>query len=113
MTTFRSLRMKPVIVAGLLLGLGLAISTAPAFAQRGDEMRGGGQNPCTGDAHRLCNQFIPDRSKVASCLFRNKRHVTPACRVELGGGKASASKARKHKHKHKHKRHGRRHHHHH
>jgi hypothetical protein len=95
---------KTMLAAGLVLALG-ALAT-PAGAQRADDMRagqGGGQNPCVGDAQKLCNEFIPDRGKVASCLFRNKPKLTPACRAELGGGGQKATKSRKGK------RHGKRH----
>ena len=92
MTKFRSKRGLAMLAgAGLLL----ALSFSPASAQRADDMRGGGQNPCVGDAQRLCSAEIPDRAKVASCLFKNKRTLTPACRAELGGGGKKAGKSRK------------------
>ena len=84
----------------------LAVWASPAAAQRGDDMRpgqGGGGHPCAGDAQRICSEFIPDRGKVASCLFRNKAKLSQACRAELGGGKAKVGKSRKAT------RHGRRH----
>lgn len=85
--------LKPLLIAA---ALALAVAATPAAAQRSDDMRGGGQNPCVGDAQKLCNEFIPDRAKVASCLFKNKPKLTPACRAELGGGggKQTASKKR-------------------
>jgi hypothetical protein len=90
-----------LLAAGLVLGLGLWAS--PVSAQRADDMKNS-QNPCVGDAQRICNEFIPDRSKVASCLFKNKSKLTAACRDEIGGGGAKkVGKA------HKGKRHGRRH----
>jgi hypothetical protein len=88
--------LKTMLAAGLVLALG-AVAT-PAGAQRADDMRtgqGGGGNPCVGDAQKLCNEFIPDRGKVASCLFKNKPKLTPACRAELGGGGQKATKSRK------------------
>jgi len=91
---------KAALAAGLVLTLGAFAS--PATAQRADEMRNS-QNPCVGDAQRICNEFIPDRAKVASCLFKNKSKLTPACRAELGGGGTKVGKTRKGK------RHGRRH----
>lgn len=83
--------------------LGLAAWASPAAAQRSDEMKGGGQHPCAGDAQRLCGEFIPDRGKVASCLSQKKRELGPACATIMGGGKAKVGKSRKGK------RHGRRH----
>ena len=36
---------------------------------------------CTPDAFRLCQSFIPDETRVARCLFENKRQLSPACKV--------------------------------
>ena len=81
-----------------------ALWASPAGAQRADDMKGGGQHPCAGDAQSICSEFIPDRSKVASCLARNKAQLSQACAAAMGGGgKASVGKSRKGK------RHGRRH----
>ena len=87
----------------------LAVYAAPAMAQRADDMKpgqGGGQHPCAGDAQSICSEFIPDRAKVASCLFKNKAKLSPACRAEIGGGgkKASGKKHGKGKKSKKHKR---------
>jgi hypothetical protein len=82
---------KPVMLAGAGL-LALSMWTSPAAAQ----------HICQGDAFRLCNEFIPDRGKVASCLFKNRRQLTPGCRAEMGGGKAKVTR------KAKYKRHGKR-----
>jgi len=82
--------------------LGLAMWMSPAAAQRADDMRGGGQHPCAGDAQRICSEFIPDRGKVASCLSRNKGQLSQACAAIMGGGKAKVSR------KAKGKRHGKR-----
>jgi hypothetical protein len=99
MSDFRSKRGLAMLAgAGLLL----ALSLSPATAQRPDDMKpgqGGGQHACAGDAQRLCSAEIPDRAKVASCLFKNKRSLTPACRTEIAGGKASASRKAKGKRK--------------
>src|SRR5689334_21132484 len=73
MTMFGST--KIALVAGLLV---FGAFASPASAQRADDMRGGGGNPCVGDAQRICSEFIPDRGKVASCLFKNKAKLTPA-----------------------------------
>ena len=97
--------LKTMLAAGLVLAFG-ALAT-PAGAQRADDMRGGGGNPCVGDAQRICNEFIPDRGKVASCLFKNKRQLSPACRTVIGGGsdKATSRKARGKRHGRHHRRH--------
>jgi len=88
----------------------LALWTWSAAAQRADDMRGGGQHPCAGDAQRVCSEFIPDRGKVASCLFKNKGQLSSACAASLGGGKAKVSrKAKARRHVRRHARHHRRH----
>ena len=87
--------------------LSLAVWASPAAAQRSDEMKGGGQHPCAGDAQRLCGQFIPDRGKIASCLSQNKRQLSPACGAGMGGGKAKVSRKAKGKRHGKHRRHRR------
>jgi hypothetical protein len=90
MNTFSILR--TMTLTGLLLAF-----ASPASAQRPDDMRpgqGGGQHACAPDAQSICSEFIPDRGKVASCLFRNKSRLSPACRAELGGGKSASKKAK-------------------
>ena len=76
------------------VALCLVLWAAPAGAQRSDDMKGGGQHPCAGDAQSICSEFIPDRGKVASCLFKNKRGLSPACRAEMGGGKSASRKGK-------------------
>jgi hypothetical protein len=75
--------------------LSLAVWASPAAAQRSDDMKpgqGGGQHACASDAQSICSAFIPDRGKVASCLFKNKSRLSAACRAELGGGKKASGK---------------------
>ena len=90
----------------------LAVCAAPAMAQRSDDMKpgqGGGQHPCASDAQSICSEFIPDRAKVASCLFKNKARLSQACSAALGGGKSAKGsgkkKGKKGKKSKKHKRH--------
>ena len=60
-------------LASVGAALCLALWAAPAGAQRSDDMNGAAvQHPCAGDAQSICSEFIPDRAKVASCLFKNK-----------------------------------------
>ena len=79
-------------VASIGAALSLVIWAAPAGAQRSDDMKGGGQHPCAGDAQSICSEFIPDRGKVASCLFKNKSRLTSACSAAIGGGKKASGK---------------------
>ena len=34
---------------------------------------------CTPDALRLCQNAIPDASRVTQCLVQNKQQLSPAC----------------------------------
>lgn len=34
---------------------------------------------CTPDAFRLCQQAIPDASRVTHCLIENRQQLSPAC----------------------------------
>lgn len=72
--------------AGLLLAVTLAAYVIPTPAAA--------QHACEPDAHRLCSQFIPDESSVGSCLRRNMRSLSAACRAAMGGGKAAKRTAR-------------------
>jgi hypothetical protein len=38
-------------------------------------------NACTPDAMRLCQNAIPDASRVTLCLVQNKRQLSPACTI--------------------------------
>jgi hypothetical protein len=46
-----------------------------ALAQSQDE-----QQACTNDAFQFCQNAIPDRSRVFTCLAENRRVISPACR---------------------------------
>jgi hypothetical protein len=82
-------------LASVGAALCLALWAAPAGAQRSDEMKGGGQHPCAGDAQSICSEFIPDRAKVASCLFKNKSRLSSSCSAALGGGKSAKASGKK------------------
>jgi hypothetical protein len=81
-------RSTPFVVALLL-----AWNGAPVLAQSGSSivLPGGtvlGGTPqeqaaCAGDAHRFCRDYIPDNSKVLSCLQAEREKITKACRQVL------------------------------
>jgi hypothetical protein len=52
----------------------LAMAAGPAFAQSQED-----QAACTPDVMRLCQQDIPDRGRIISCLVRSKLQLSPAC----------------------------------
>jgi hypothetical protein len=40
---------------------------------------------CMSDALTVCGQFIPDRERVAACLFSNRNRISVACQDALRG----------------------------
>ena len=59
------------------------LAAAPSYAQGTTEQR----EACEGDAHRLCEEHVPDAIAIEKCLRANVGKVSPACRAEMGGGK--------------------------
>jgi hypothetical protein len=49
-----------------------------ALAQSQDE-----QQACTNDAFQFCQNFIPDRDRVFTCLVENRRVISAACHTVL------------------------------
>ena len=37
------------------------------------------RSACTGDAMRLCSQYIPSRGRISACLSRNRGSLSPGC----------------------------------
>ena len=74
------------VVAALLYA-----TTASAQEDRGTPE----QRACAPDAFRLCGSYIPDATKVETCLRQNKSGLSNACRsvFEQGTGPL-ASKSR-------------------
>jgi hypothetical protein len=70
------------LAAGTILGF--VLLAVPASAQSNE-----GEMACQNDAYRLCEQFIPDRGKVAACLRKNRLRLSPDCRRMFSGGKKS------------------------
>jgi hypothetical protein len=62
-----------------LMALVFILATAgplAAFAQSQED-----QMACTPDVMRLCQQDIPDTSRIVACLVRSKLQLSPACSV--------------------------------
>jgi hypothetical protein len=70
---------RPVLPIGLLLmGIGVA-GLGGAAAQSSNEAR----QACTGDAMRLCSEFVPDVPKITACMNRKRRLVSAECRLAM------------------------------
>jgi hypothetical protein len=89
-----SFHRRSLSLAGLGLILGLAWTATPAMAQGTQAQR----DACTGDAMRLCGEFIPDPGRTGACLNSKRAQLSPACRAVFGGSsvrKASAKRGKK------------------
>ena len=68
-----------LIGAGLVLGSLSLGPTTTAHAAGTPEQR----RACRGDAMRLCREFVPNVSRITSCMERNVRKLSPACRAHF------------------------------
>ena len=65
--------MRKQIALAIVLALGagtVALAATPEAEQA-----------CTNDAFQFCQNFIPDRNRVFSCLVENRRQISVACRT--------------------------------
>ncbi len=46
-------------------------------------------NACTPDAMRLCQQAIPDVTRITQCLVQKRRQLSPACTVVFNRPRAA------------------------
>jgi hypothetical protein len=77
-------------VPAVMLGMMLVAATPllrpnVALAQGTDAQR----EACSGDAMRLCPEFIPDVNKVTACMKQKRSQLSPACRQVMAGGSSS------------------------
>ena len=56
-----------------------ALGVTGAAAEVSDEAR----QACTGDAMRLCSDFIPDVQKITACMMRKRAQVSAECRLAM------------------------------
>jgi hypothetical protein len=77
----------------ILFAVAVAVTSAskPGFAFTAEA-----QQMCTGDAFRLCSSEIPDVSRVAACMHRQRANLSAGCRAVMerdGGGARKASRS--------------------
>jgi hypothetical protein len=78
--------------AAAFVGTIWAAAPAPAGAQGTPQQ----QQACSGDAQRLCGQFIPDIPKITACMKQKRAQLSPACRAATTP--PSSGKKRTHHH---------------
>jgi hypothetical protein len=62
---------------GLVIAVALAV-LAPTIASAYTPEE---QQACSGDAMRLCGDFIPDVDRITVCMIQKKAQLSPGCRV--------------------------------
>jgi hypothetical protein len=79
------------IAGGFLFVIATTVVTSPVLAQSSDAERA-----CTSDAMSLCSNLISEgnRSKIASCLARNRSSLSADCRAVMGGKSSKRTKRR-------------------
>jgi len=72
--------MSKHIALAILLVLGAANlgTISAAWAETPEE-----QQACTNDAFQFCQNEIPDRNRVFTCLASNRERISPACRTAM------------------------------
>jgi hypothetical protein len=66
-------RLQLMIASSLLSIIGIA----PASSQEGYSYEE--QEACTGDAFRLCSEFIPDIPRITACMEAKRDQLSPRC----------------------------------
>jgi hypothetical protein len=67
--------MKKQIALAIVLALGTG---GAALATSQEE-----EQACTNDAFQFCQNFIPDRNRVFSCLVSNRDQISAACHTVM------------------------------
>ncbi len=78
---------KPKLAKSKLLIASLALSAminAPALGQSYSYEE---QEACTGDAFRLCSEFIPDIPRITSCMYAKRQQLSPRCAKMFTAGR--------------------------
>jgi hypothetical protein len=74
---------RVVLSAAMGAAMLAASAITPAAAQGTVAQRQG----CEGDAFKFCSQYIPWVHQIENCLYKNMKKLTPACQVQMRGGK--------------------------
>jgi hypothetical protein len=85
MRSFDNIRMTPLFITSLILGLSAVM--APATAQQNIEER----RACTPDVVRLCREFVPNQELINKCLMEKKAELSPGCRTVMFGPEPNAA----------------------
>lgn len=59
----------------------LCVPAVPAEAINQDSVRQKAEQACYNNVMKFCNDDVPDETKIAACLGRNKAKLDPDCRT--------------------------------
>lgn len=65
---------------GSMLAVALSVLLWPAASRAYSPEQ---QQACTGDAMRLCGEFVPDVDRITTCMIRKKSQLSPGCRAHF------------------------------
>ena len=74
---------------GLAAALFVSVAAAPASAHTPEQ-----EQACTPDAMRLCGDYIPDVSRITTCMIQKKSQLSPQCRRVFRKAPAPARRAK-------------------
>lgn len=75
-------RLETSLIAAIsAIALGLLIQPATSFAYTPEQ-----QQACSGDAMRLCSEFVPNVDAITACMIQKKAQLSPQCRVFFRSG---------------------------
>jgi len=73
--------------------LSVAITLVGVSASEGFAFSSEAQQLCTADAFRLCGSEIPNISRIAACMHRQRAYVSPGCRAVMEREAGAARRA--------------------
>jgi hypothetical protein len=62
------------VLAASAFALGLLVSSAYAYTPEQQQM-------CSGDAMRLCGEYIPDVERITACMIRKYSQLSSGCQA--------------------------------
>ena len=65
---------KGKLLAATVLALGLLSGSAYAYTPEQQQM-------CSGDAMRLCSEYIPDVDRITACMIRKYSQLSSGCQA--------------------------------
>ena len=72
------------LLAAIAFALGLLTSSAYAYTPEQQQM-------CSGDAMRLCGEYIPDVDRITACMIRKYSQLSEGCRAVFDAPPAASA----------------------